>query len=397
MLALHLPILLHGLLCQAVPLSATSPAQPTHAFETINGAPLKIFVGDGLSFQVINKDISNTKGQIFPSGCHRPADMGILLRTPTTLYVPPFGDYGGTSCSPAATAFLSPTTTWTSVSISTVSGSGTTADPYTVLVTCTAPTDGLQVVATVTYMDGRDYFNINLAVSNTSVTAPITYDLFLGADIYLKEEDTGTPYSEPAVLGVGGTTCTASTYHIGLYPNPTTPADRWSARVYSTVWTEIDAGSLSNVVDTGCIDNGAAVQWAARTLAPGAAASYRSAVSFGDPPSCEDPCAMLKGPIPPPLYPNAFTPNGDGLNDLWCVYWLFFTSSYKFYIFDGGGGVIYHRTDAPYYGFSGDFVCMWDGRSDNGNLLPVGVYNFRLDQANCTYTRTTYGSITIAP
>ena len=71
-------------------------------------------------------------------------------------------------------------------------------------------------------------------------------------------------------------------------------------------------------------------------------------------------------PEPNVYIPNAFTPNGDGLNDEWVVYNL--PAGSEITIFDRWGGVVYQNTD-----FNG----RWKGEV-NGKPLPIGVYTYIL-------------------
>ena len=71
-------------------------------------------------------------------------------------------------------------------------------------------------------------------------------------------------------------------------------------------------------------------------------------------------------PEPNVYIPNAFTPNGDGLNDEWVVYNL--PAGSEITLFDRWGGVVYQNAD-----FNG----RWNGEV-NGKPLPVGTYTFLL-------------------
>jgi hypothetical protein len=238
---------------------------------TITGSPLQIKVGDDASFQIFNSAVPGT-GQIYPSGSAQTADMGIFVRRAGTLFAPDFsGHPSGT-----ATGSLGTTTPWTPISLSAVSGTGTTADPFTVTVVADAAATGLRLTMTVTYVNTENFFRKTLAFSSTSGAQ--TFDAFLGGDIYLAGADTGVPYTISG--SVGGQTCVPPTYTI-LYI-PLTPADRFSARFYSTVWSEIGTGTLSNIIDSGCQDNGAALQWQNRTIsATGGSVQIQTATSFG--------------------------------------------------------------------------------------------------------------------
>ena len=76
-----------------------------------------------------------------------------------------------------------------------------------------------------------------------------------------------------------------------------------------------------------------------------------------------------------PFIPNAFTPDGDGTNDLWLVEGLGFSrTQFDLAVFDRWGREFY-STDDPSEG--------WNGRYMNyGDEAPVGVYVYRVISAS---------------
>ncbi len=77
----------------------------------------------------------------------------------------------------------------------------------------------------------------------------------------------------------------------------------------------------------------------------------------------QDPCEA------PEIYiPNAFSPNGDGLNDRWEIGNL--PQENTLHVFNRWGEVIYKA--APY---KND----WDGRDREGRKIPLGIYVYRLE------------------
>jgi IPTL-CTERM motif/Quinohemoprotein amine dehydrogenase, alpha subunit domain III len=239
--------------------------------QTISGTPLQIHIGDDASFQIFNTAIPG-QGQMFPSSATQTADMGIFVRRAGTLFAPDFQNHpGGT-----ATGSLGTLTPWTPVSLSAVTGSGTSAAPFTVTVVADAAATGLRLTMTVTYVNGENFFRKTLAFSSPGAQ---TFDAFLGGDIFLAASDSGVPYTNSG--SVGGQDCaTPPTYTILFIP--LTPANRFSAENFGTVWAEIGAGTLSNLVASGCQDNGAALQWQNRTIAAaGGSVQIQAATSFG--------------------------------------------------------------------------------------------------------------------
>lgn len=82
--------------------------------------------------------------------------------------------------------------------------------------------------------------------------------------------------------------------------------------------------------------------------------------------------------------PNAFSPNGDGINDKWDISFLNDYPNCKIEIFNRNGQLMYRSI-----GYSGP----WDGRI-NGNPLPVGTYYYIIELNNNGYGKLS-GSVTI--
>jgi hypothetical protein len=249
-------------------------------FRIISGTPLTIHVGDDMSFQVYNSAVPGS-GQIYPSSCSSTADMGVFVDMGGILYAP---DFAGHPCG-SATAGIATYTAWTPVSLSAVTGTGTAADPFRVVVVADAAATGLRLTMTVSYVNGENFFRESYVF--TSSTGPLTFNVFTGADIYLASSDSGVPIFDATSGSPGGRSgspCSSPAGYNILFI-PLTPAEAYSANTYSTVWAQIGAGSLPNTVSTGCQDNGAALQWSNRTATPTSPVSIQTATSFGTIPS----------------------------------------------------------------------------------------------------------------
>lgn len=86
--------------------------------------------------------------------------------------------------------------------------------------------------------------------------------------------------------------------------------------------------------------------------------------------------ASVTIPVIVPLdIPNSFTPNGDGINDLWRISALGNYPKNTVDIFDRYGRILFHST-----GYSKP----WDG-TQNGNTLPAGVYYYVIDPKNSAF------------
>ncbi len=103
--------------------------------------------------------------------------------------------------------------------------------------------------------------------------------------------------------------------------------------------------------------------------------TVRVAVQLTDGQGCvaADTAVYVPEPDLPVYAPNAFSPNGDGINDrfylqaegAWPVEWL--------EVYDRWGALVWRRTD----GLTGVPADGWDGRSHDGSPLPTGVYLWR--------------------
>ena len=90
----------------------------------------------------------------------------------------------------------------------------------------------------------------------------------------------------------------------------------------------------------------------------------------------------------PIVIPTAFTPNNDGLNDIFRLANLTKQKLVEFSVFNRWGQVVYHNT-------SGDAKSGWDG-TFNGSPAEMGVYNYFIIVSNPDGTNQTYkGDVTL--
>src|SRR5215471_12178747 len=135
---------------------ATAPP----ATVTIAGNPLTIVIGDETSMEVYNSSVS-PGGQYYPNDCGpgETADSGVFAKINGFVYGPDFDNH---PCGSASNSY----TPWTRVSLSPVSGTGTSGDPFTVTIVVTAGATGLRLTDTITYVNGAKTAGIALAFSD---------------------------------------------------------------------------------------------------------------------------------------------------------------------------------------------------------------------------------------
>lgn len=105
---------------------------------------------------------------------------------------------------------------------------------------------------------------------------------------------------------------------------------------------------------------------------------------------------LSTGDINVPFVPNVFTPNGDGINDNYCLN-VTGANQYHIQIFDRWGTLRFDYLDFIY----SSFVCMWDGRCNQGfpncssSTVPEDVYFYIITLFNCTNSVEYTGNLNI--
>ena len=231
----------------------------------IDGSPLDVITQDGLAMAVYY----NGAYQFY-----RDTDGGTFLTIDGVIY--------GTT--PAAGGALAPIP-FTPVSNSAVSGSGTRADPFTIVTVASAGTTGVQVTQTTTYVNGDFYYGVDWTIANTG-SATHEVRAFYAADLYLNfpgnDLDFGYGIYDPASGAVGITSNDRMNIQVLI---PFTPVTAYEEASYDTIWSNIGSGSsagpgMNNTFDPAYTDGGAALQWD-RSLAAGASTNIHFHGAFG--------------------------------------------------------------------------------------------------------------------
>jgi len=238
-------------------LGAAALAQAQTPYATIanaSGPITNIFVGDDLSLQV--EYDGYTAYQVFPSAT-KPGDYGTFVVIGNTLYAPDFSSHGGS----AAGVYGASTEIFTPVSQTPVAGAGTSASPYTVTTTAAAGTTGVQIVETVTYVVGDEFFHTSTKLTN-STTDDQTVLLYRAMDCYLGGSDSGFGMVAPGMIA-----CTKNENNdppgmVEGFTFTPGPDVHYMEATYSTIWSQIRAqDAFPDTVYADSTDNGMGVSW----------------------------------------------------------------------------------------------------------------------------------------
>lgn len=261
-----------ALVALALPASAGA-AVPFQDEGVAAGALNHVIVGNELSCQV--QHVGDTTFEFFPPGA-TPGDCGTFLSAAGTLFTPDFANHDGT-----ATSSLGTRTPFTAVSQTAVTGTGTAADPLTIVTVADAGGTGLRLTETDTYVSGQESYRTDVTVTNNG-GGPQSVILYRAGDCYLQNSDTGFGFTGPD--GAVGCSANANNQPPGRIEEwvPITPGITYTQSVYSDVWSQIGAhGPLPNQC-FHCgdnVDNGAGIAWTLN-LAAGASETRSHFTTF---------------------------------------------------------------------------------------------------------------------
>ena len=187
---------------------------------------------------------------------------GTLLATGGTLYGPADIPAGGSA---------SPRTAFTPVSQSPITGTGTGADPFTVVTVVSLPSSPLRITETDSYVTGEESYRTDVTVANIGDLAASAI-LYRAGDCFLQNSDTGfgsadtSAGSVSCVVDDGGSPGTRIEQWF-----PLSAGSHYIEDFYSNVWAAI--GSQTPFTDScnqcsNSVDNGAGLSWNL-TIPPG--------------------------------------------------------------------------------------------------------------------------------
>ncbi|HSN53471.1 MAG TPA: hypothetical protein VLT32_02310 [Candidatus Sulfomarinibacteraceae bacterium] len=262
------------------------------AYGTITSAgPLdEIFAGVDAATQI--SYISDTDYQVYPPSTI-PADYGTFVVVNGVLYAPDFTDHGST-----ATSSLGTYTVFTQVSQSTVTGSGTAADPYEITTVVDVGTTGLRITQLDSYVVGEEQYRTDVTLAN-STGSPVSGILYRAMDCYLAGSDDSYGMQSGTSVGCSATPFNSPPGRIELL-DPITGGNNYYQAEYSEVWAAI--GTHLPFDDTcrcnELIDTGAGISWNFTVPASGSVTySHYSVFSptGGQPPAPEPGIPTLGG------------------------------------------------------------------------------------------------------
>lgn len=168
------------------------------------------------------------------------------------------------------------------------SGSGTAADPFTIVTVVDAGTTGVRLSQTDSYVVGQESYRTDVTVTNTT-TAAVSAVLYKAGDCYLQDSDDGFGSFD---AGTGAVSC------VGIERDPDTNVPSPGSRIeqfyplsagssylldyYGSVWSAVDTGQPFPNSCNGCAtvqDNGAGLSWSL-ALAAGASATRSHLTTF---------------------------------------------------------------------------------------------------------------------
>lgn len=257
-----------GWLCVISLLATRLPAEASPVVQTINGTPLTITIGDDTSMQVSDTNLGGGFDFFPPADFCGTADSGVVVvfvggLLNGVVYAPAFSSHG---CGTEVPDSYLP---WTPVSISPVTGSGTSANPFKVVVVVEAGATGLQLTESLTYVNGSTAIHPTFQFSSTDAS-PVTWNTFLAGDASPIGGFGIAQGNSPGIqmaghIGAPFPVCGETFPYYVLFP----AANRYSSNPPAQVWNEIFSGSLSNTAYFGCPDIAVATEWEGSTLNTG--------------------------------------------------------------------------------------------------------------------------------
>lgn len=279
----------------AAPTTVAHAAVPFKEIVSSAGPLTSIALGDELSCQVAYR--GDARFELYPSSA-KPGDCGTFIFAAGTLFAPNFAAHDS-----SAASGIGPSTPFTPVSQTEVSGAGTAASPFRVTTVANAGASGLRISQVDSYIVGQESYRTETTIQNTGGGA-VEGIIYRGGDCYLQESDTGFGFLD-AAQGAVGCSINANNSPAGRIEQwyPITGANQYMQGRFGDVWGAIGTHApLPNTTRaTESLDNGAAISWNF-SVAPGAQSTYAHFTTFsptgvtGPPPATVTPPSIAFGP-----------------------------------------------------------------------------------------------------
>lgn len=232
-----------------------APAELQTAFTTITSAgPLdNIFLGVDIAAQIGHTGDSSY--EVYPPGT-TPGDYGTFVVVADTLYAPDMSGHGGT-----ASGGIGTYTAFTPISQSPISGTGSSASPFTVTTVVGVGATGLTITQVDSYVIGQESYRTDVTVAN-GTTAPVSAIVYHAMDCFLGGSDSGYGMLNGTAIG-----CSANPNNVpaGRIEQivPLTAGNNYYQSFYGSVWAAIGTHlPFPNTCDcTTQQDNGAGISW----------------------------------------------------------------------------------------------------------------------------------------
>jgi hypothetical protein len=249
--------------CAALALAlaaVTTPAASMAATTALGGSPLNVQIGDLGRLQAFRTDRAENNGIFFPS-ISDSGDAGLFIALP---------EDSGTVYGFPVTSGLTGITSYTPVSQTPVSGSGTAANPLTQVTTYNAGSIA-GITQTTTYVNGSQEFRVRWEVTNTSA-APLKLKAMGAADFFFEGSDRGTGiFTVGPPRFIGGTNVDSGSSGGFVEVLPGSEWSSYQALAWgdgpNELWGKVNAsaGSSGATFDGSVVgepvDNAGAVEW----------------------------------------------------------------------------------------------------------------------------------------
>ena len=211
---------------------------------TSTGPLTNISTSSDLNCQV--NHTGDASGEFFGT----PGACGTLIAIGGTLYGP-------------ATIPAGPTTVgFTPVSQTPVTGTGTTADPFTVVTVVDVPSTSLQITQTDTYVNGQESYRTDVQIANTASEGVATGVVYRAGDCYLGGSDSGYGIENASPGSIACSAGTASGSRVAQW-TPISPGSNYLETTYGALWSAVASQTnFGNTCDCATFeDNGSGLSW----------------------------------------------------------------------------------------------------------------------------------------